>query len=123
MTIMNGRILIVHAAVVMRMIVRDTLLAGGYEVVGEAVDGGQALERYRALLPDIVTMDMILPDMDGVAAVRAIVAEFPEAMILMCTSVGQPALLVEAIQAGAKSYITKPFPPMKIVQAIETLLV
>jgi two-component system chemotaxis response regulator CheY len=119
---MTGRVLIVHAAVVMRMIIRKTLNESGLQVVGEAVSGLQAVEQYRALLPDLVTMDMVLPEMDGIATVKAIVSEFPQAKIIMCTSMGQQALVVEVIQAGAKGFITKPFKPPKIVEAIEQLL-
>jgi two-component system chemotaxis response regulator CheY len=119
---MNARrVLIVHAAVVMRMMVRDMLIANGFEVVGEAVNGLQAVETYKALLPDVVTMDMIMPEMDGIAAVKAIVSEFPQAKIIMCTSMGQEAV-VEAIQAGAKVLITKPFGSPKLIEAIEKLL-
>jgi two-component system chemotaxis response regulator CheY len=121
---MTGRrILIVHAAVVMRMIVKNALRESGFEIVGEAVGGLEAVEKYRALRPDIVTMDMVLPEIDGIAAVRAIVSEFPEAKIVMCTSMGQQALVVEVIQAGAKSFVTKPFRPIKIIEAIEKLAV
>ena len=78
---MNGRVLIVHAAAIMRMMVRDSLAAQGYEIVGQAQNGIEAVEQYRALLPDVVTIDMILPELDGVGAIRAIVAEFPRASI------------------------------------------
>lgn len=119
---MIGRkVLIVHAAGVMRMIVREMLTAGGFDVVGEADSGGQAIEKYRALLPDVVTMDMVLPDMDGIAAVKAILAEFPEALIIMCTSMDEKALVVQVMQAGAKGFVTKPFRPLKLVEAIEKL--
>src|ERR1035438_4694798 len=101
--IMAGKkVLIVDDAVVMRMMIKNILSKSGFEVVGEAENGLQAVEKYKALQPDIVTMDMVMPDMDGIAAVRAIVAEFPQAKIIMCTSMGQQALVVEAIQAGGK---------------------
>jgi two-component system chemotaxis response regulator CheY len=119
---MNGRILIVHAAGVMRMIVRENLQLGGYDVVGEAINGRQAVEKFRELHPDIVTMDMVLPELDGVSTVRAIISEFPEAIILMCSSVGQPAVVVEAINAGARSYIAKPFAPKKLIDTVKELL-
>lgn len=116
------KVLIVDDAVVMRMMIKNILSKSGFEVVGEAENGLQAVEKYKALQPDVVTMDMVMPEMDGIAAVRAIVAEFPAARIIMCTSMGQQALVVEAIQAGAKSFITKPFQPPKIVEAIEKVL-
>jgi two-component system chemotaxis response regulator CheY len=119
---MTGRrVLIVHTAVVMRMMIRGMLIESGFEVVGEAENGLQAVETYRTLLPDFVTMDMVLPEMDGLAAVKAIVAEFPQAKIIMCTSMGEQAG-VEVIQAGAKVFITKPFQRFELIQAIETLL-
>jgi two-component system, chemotaxis family, chemotaxis protein CheY len=121
-TMAGKKVLIVDDAVVMRMMIKNILSKSGYDIVGEAENGIQAVEKYKALQPDIVTMDMVMPDMDGIAAVKAIVAEFPNAKIIMCTSMGQQALVVEAIQAGAKSFITKPFQPPKIVEAIEKVL-
>lgn len=121
-TLVSGRVLIVHTAVVMRMIVKEQVTASGYEVVGEALNGFQCLEQYRALRPDIVTMDMILPEMDGVAAIKAIIAEFPQALIIICTSVGQPELLAQALQAGAKAFVVKPFAAPKLADAIRRLL-
>jgi two-component system chemotaxis response regulator CheY len=106
----------------MRMIIRTMLIDSGLQVVGEAVNGLQAVEKYRALLPDVVTMDMVLSDMDGIAAVKTIVSEFPQAKIIICTSMGQQALVVEVLQAGAKAFITKPFKVPAIVQAIDRLL-
>jgi two-component system chemotaxis response regulator CheY len=119
---MNGRVLIVHAAAIMRMMVRDSLAAQGYEIVGQAQNGIEAVEQYRALLPDVVTIDMILPELDGVGAIRAIVAEFPRASIIVCTSVGEPAVIVAAMQAGAKAFVTKPFGPAKLVDSVDKVL-
>jgi two-component system chemotaxis response regulator CheY len=119
---MSGRILIVHAAGVMRMMVRNNLIASGYDVVGEGVSGTEAVEMYRTLRPDLMTMDMVLPELDCVAAVKAIVAEFPLANIVVCASIGQPDLLVEALRAGAKSFITKPFGPSKFSDVISNVL-
>jgi two-component system chemotaxis response regulator CheY len=116
------KVLIVDDAVVMRIMIKNILSNSGYDVVGEAENGSEAVEKYRALQPDIVTMGVVMPDMDGISAVKAIVAEFPNAKIIMCTSMGQQALVVEAIRAGAKSFITKPFQPPKILEAIEHVL-
>ena len=116
------RVLIVDDAVVMRMMIKGILNKNGYEVVGEAQNGLEAVEKYRALVPDLVTMDMVMPEMDGIAAVKQIVADHPDARIIMCTSMGQQALVVEAIQAGAKSFITKPFQPPKILETIQKVL-
>jgi two-component system chemotaxis response regulator CheY len=120
---MAGRkVLIVDDAVVMRMMIKNILSKSGFEVVGEAENGLQAVEKYKALQPDIVTMDMVMPDMDGISAVRAIVSEFPNAKIIMCTSMGQQALVVEAIQAGAKDFIVKPFQPSNVLEAVKKVL-
>jgi two-component system, chemotaxis family, chemotaxis protein CheY len=116
------RVLIVDDAVVMRMMIKGILSKNGYEVVGEAQNGLEAVEKYKALSPDLVTMDMVMPEMDGITAVREIVASDPGAKIIMCTSMGQQALVVEAIQAGAKSFITKPFQPPKILETIQKVL-
>jgi two-component system chemotaxis response regulator CheY len=118
----KGRVLIVDDAVVMRMMIKDILSKNGFEIVGEAQNGAEAVEKYKDLRPDVVTMDMVMPGIDGIAAVKRIVSEDPGAKILMCTSLGQEALLNEAMQAGAKSYITKPFQPSKILESIEKVL-
>ena len=102
--------------------IKDILSRNGFEVVGEAQNGAEAVEKYKDLRPDVVTMDMIMPGVDGISAVKQIVAVDPDAKILMCTSMGQEALLREAIEAGAKSYITKPFQPAKMVESIGKVL-
>lgn len=114
--------LVVDDAVVMRMMIKDILSKNGFEIVGEAQNGAEAVEKYKDLRPDVVTMDMVMPGVDGIAAVKQIVSEDPAAKILMCTSLGQEALLNEAMQAGATSYITKPFQPSKILESIEKVL-
>jgi two-component system chemotaxis response regulator CheY len=119
---MSGKlVLVVDDAVVMRMMIKNILSKQGYEVV-EAQSGIDAVEKYRTVRPDVVTMDMVMPDMDGISAVRQIIAEDPAAKIVMCTSMGQQQLVVEAVQAGAKSLITKPFQPPKILETIEKVL-
>jgi two-component system chemotaxis response regulator CheY len=115
----KARVLIVDDAVVMRMMIKDILSKNGFEIVGEAQNGAEAVVKYNDLKPDVVTMDMVMPGVDGIAAVRQIIAADPAAKILMCTSLGQEALLNEAMQAGAKSYITKPFQPSKILESID----
>jgi two-component system chemotaxis response regulator CheY len=118
----KARVLIVDDAVVMRMMIKDILSKNGFEIVGEAQNGAEAVVKYNDLKPDVVTMDMVMPGVDGIAAVRQIIAADPAAKILMCTSLGQEALLNEAMQAGAKSYITKPFQPSKILESIDKVL-
>jgi two-component system, chemotaxis family, chemotaxis protein CheY len=119
---MNKRILVVDDAVVMRMMIKGILSKHGFDVVGEAQNGVEAVDKYRQLHPDLVTMDVVMPEMDGITAVKQIMAHDPAAKIVMCTSMGQQALVVEAIQAGAKSFITKPFQPPKIVETINKVL-
>jgi two-component system chemotaxis response regulator CheY len=116
------RVLIVDDAVVMRMMIKGILSKNGYEVVGEAQNGVEAVEKYRTLVPDLVTMDMVMPEMDGISAVKEIVAGHPDARIIMCTSMGQQALVVEAIQAGAKDFVVKPFQPSRVLEAVQRVL-
>jgi two-component system, chemotaxis family, chemotaxis protein CheY len=119
---MSGKtVLVVDDAVVMRMMIKNILTKNGYDVV-EAESGFAAVEKYKSARPDAVTMDMVMPDMDGIAAVKQIVAMDPTARIVMCTSMGQQQLVVEAVQAGAKSFITKPFQPPKILETLEKVL-
>ena len=119
---MSKRVLIVDDAVVMRMMIKGILSKNGFDVVGEAQNGAEAVDKYKALMPDLVTMDMVMPEMDGITAVKQIMSFDPNAKIIMCTSMGQQALVVEAIQAGAKSFVTKPFQPPKILETINKVL-
>lgn len=119
---MSKRVLIVDDAVVMRMMIKGILSKNGFEIVGEAQNGVEAVDKYKQLMPDLVTMDMVMPEMDGISAVKQIIAHDANAKIIMCTSMGQQALVVEAIQAGAKSFITKPFQPPKILETLEKVL-
>jgi len=114
-------VLVVDDAVVMRMMIKNILVKNGYEVV-EAESGYEAVQKYKATRPDVVTMDMVMPEMDGIAALKQIIADDPEAKIIMCTSMGQQPLVVEAVQAGAKSFVMKPFQPPKILETIEKVL-
>jgi two-component system chemotaxis response regulator CheY len=116
------RILICDDAIFMRTMIADILVGAGYEVVGEAESGLQAVDRYKALRPDLVTMDIVMPDMGGIDAVRAIIAADPAARILMCSAMGQQALVVEAIQAGAKDFVVKPFQPARVLEAVQRVL-
>jgi two-component system, chemotaxis family, chemotaxis protein CheY len=115
-------ILVCDDAIFMRTMITDILSQAGYEVVGEAATGAQAIEQYRALKPDLVTMDIVMPDMSGIDAVRAICKEFPNAKILMCSAMGQQGLVVDAIQAGAKDFVVKPFQPSRVLEAVQRVL-
>jgi two-component system, chemotaxis family, chemotaxis protein CheY len=119
---LSKTVLIVDDAVVMRMMIKGILSKNGFEIVGEAQNGAEAVDKYKTLRPDLVTMDMVMPEMDGITAVKEIIASDPDAKIIMCTSMGQQTLLDEAIEAGAKSYITKPFQPPRILEAISKVL-
>jgi len=115
-------VLVCDDAIFMRTMISDILTQAGYDVVGEAESGAQAVQQYRALKPDLVTMDIVMPDMGGIDAVREIVREDPDARILMCSAMGQQALVVEAIQAGAKDFIVKPFQPSRVLEAVQRVL-
>ena len=119
---MGHRVLVCDDAIFMRTMISDILSGAGYDVVGEAETGVQAIERYKALNPDLVTMDIVMPDMGGIEAVREIVKANPEAKILMCSAMGQQALVVEAIQAGAKDFVVKPFQPARVLEAVQRVL-
>ena len=119
---MGHRVLVCDDAIFMRTMISDILSGAGYEVVGEAETGLQAIQRYRELKPDLVTMDIVMPDMGGIEAVREITKEDPNAKILMCSAMGQQALVVEAIQAGAKDFVVKPFQPSRVLEAVQRVL-
>ena len=119
---MSHRVLICDDAIFMRTMVGDILTQAGFEIVGEAETGVQAVERYRELRPDLVTMDIVMPDMGGIDAVREIVKLDADAKVLMCSAMGQQALVVEAIQAGAREFVVKPFQPSRVLEAVERVL-
>lgn len=119
---MSRTVLICDDAIFMRTMVGDILQQAGFEIVGEAETGVQAVEKYRELRPDLVTMDIVMPDMGGIDAVREITKGDPTARILMCSAMGQQALVVEAIQAGAKDFVVKPFQPSRVLEAVNRVL-
>jgi two-component system chemotaxis response regulator CheY len=116
------RVLVCDDAIFMRTMISDILSGAGYDVVGEAETGLQAIERYKELKPDLVTMDIVMPDMGGIDAVREIVKGDPNAKVLMCSAMGQQALVIEAIQAGAKDFVVKPFQPSRVLEAVQRVL-
>ncbi|MFD1888372.1 response regulator [Paenibacillus wenxiniae] len=119
---MANRILIVDDAAFMRMMIRDILTKNGYEVVGEAQDGAQAVEKFKELRPDLVTMDITMPEMDGIAALKEIKKLDGGAKVIMCSAMGQQAMVIDAIQAGAKDFIVKPFQADRVIEAISKTL-
>ncbi|WP_062310493.1 response regulator [Alicyclobacillus sendaiensis] len=117
-----ARILVVDDAAFMRMMIKDILVKRGHEVVGEASDGEQAAKLYQELHPDLVTMDITMPNVDGIEAVRRIRAIDPQARIIMCSAMGQQAMVLDAIRAGAKDFVVKPFQADRVINAVEKAL-
>jgi two-component system chemotaxis response regulator CheY len=112
------KVLVVDDAAFMRMMVKDILSKNGYDVVGEAENGMKAVEKYQELHPDLTTMDITMPEMDGISAVKAIRKIDPNAKIIMCSAMGQQAMVIEAIQAGARDFIVKPFQADRVLEAV-----
>ncbi|HOP74166.1 MAG TPA: response regulator [Bacillota bacterium] len=119
---MAKRIMIVDDAAVMRMMLKNMLQSIGYEVIAEATNGKEAVVKYQECRPDLVTMDITMPEMDGIQAVRSIRILDPKAKIVMCSAMGQKALVLEAIEAGACNFIVKPFNEGKVREVIGKLL-
>lgn len=119
---MPARAMIVDDAAFMRAVIRDVLNNNGFTVVGEAANGREAVEHFSECSPDVVTMDITMPEMDGVAAVREIVRQHPSARIVMVSAMGQQALVVEAIQAGARDFVVKPFDAPRLLEALRRAL-
>jgi len=117
----NG-ILIVDDAAFMRMMIRDVLTKNGYEVLGEAENGQKAIEKYKELNPDLVIMDITMPEVDGIQAVKEIKKLSPDAKIVMCSAMGQQAMVIEAIQAGARDFIVKPFQADRVIEAVKKVI-
>ena len=117
-----SKILIVDDAAFMRMMLKQILTDGGYEIAGEAANGLEACELYKELKPDLVTMDITMPQMDGITALKQIITEDPQAKIIICSAMGQQAMVIESIQSGAKDFIVKPFQPQRVLDAIKKLL-
>jgi two-component system chemotaxis response regulator CheY len=115
-------VLICDDAVFMRTMLSDILTQAGFSVVGQAQTGTEAVAKYKELQPDLVTMDIVMPDMGGIEAVKKIVEEYPDAKILMCSAMGQQSLVVEAIQAGARDFVVKPFQPSRVLEAVQRVL-
>lgn len=112
------KILIADDALFMRITLKNILTQAGYEVVGEAFNGQEAIELYQALKPDLTILDITMPEVGGIEALREIRKINPEANVFMCTSMGQRNMVIEAIQAGAKDFIVKPFQPERVLEAV-----
>ncbi len=112
------RVLVVDDAAFMRMMIKDILSKNGYEIIGEAENGLKAIEKYQELRPDLTTMDITMPELDGISAVKQIKKIDPAAKVIMCSAMGQQAMVIEAIQSGARDFIVKPFQPDRVLEAV-----
>ncbi len=117
-----ARVLVADDASFMRQMIREIVEAEGHEVVGEAADGVEAVEQYERLHPDVVTMDIVMPRRSGIDAVRGILAVDPSARVVMCSALGQETLVTEALQAGARDFIVKPFKPDSVLDTLQKVL-
>lgn len=115
---MGKKVLVVDDAVFMRMKLKDILEKNGYEVVAEAQNGAEAVEKYKAEKPEIVTMDITMPEMDGIEALKAIKEIDGNAQVVMCSAMGQQAMVMEAIQSGAVDFIVKPFEADRVIDSL-----
>ena len=106
----------------MRMMIKDILTKNGYNVVGEAENGKVAVDKYSELSPDLVLLDITMPEMDGIGALKAIKAKDPNACVIMCSAMGQQAMVIEAIQSGAKDFIVKPFQAERVLEAVKKVI-
>jgi two-component system, chemotaxis family, chemotaxis protein CheY len=116
---MAKRILLVDDATIIRMILRKILTEAGYEVAGEASTGAEGVRKYQELRPDLVTMDITMPEMGGIKALKAIRNFDPEAKVVICSAMGQKALIIEAMEAGAINFIAKPFDEAKVLETLQ----
>ena len=119
---MAKNILICDDAAFMRMMIKDILSKNGYTVAGEAENGVKAVERYNELKPDLVLMDITMPEMDGIQALKNIKAADNSAKVIMCSAMGQQAMVIESIQAGAKDFIVKPFQAERVLEAVKKVV-
>ena len=117
-----ARILVADDAAFMRMMIKNILSGAGYEIAGEAENGVVAVSKYKELRPDLTTMDITMPEMDGLAALKEIRSIDPSAKVVMCSAMGQQAMVIESIQAGARDFIVKPFQADRVLEAIQKAL-
>ena len=119
---MAKNILICDDAAFMRMMIKDILTKNGYTVVGEAENGAKAVEKYAELKPYLVLMDITMPEMDGIQALKKIKEADPSATVIMCSAMGQQAMVIESIQSGAKDFIVKPFQADRVLEAVRKVV-
>jgi len=119
---MAAKVLIVDDALFMRNILRNIFSESGFDVVGEGQDGVEAVEKYRELSPDLVTMDIVMPEKNGIEALKEIMDLDDKAKVVICSALGQESLIMEALEAGARDFIVKPFKPAKVVEVAQKVL-
>ena len=117
-----ARVLVVDDAAFMRKMVTDALTGGGHEIVGEAANGSEAVQRFQELRPDVMTLDITMPEKDGLTALRELIAIDPSAKVVMCSALAQESKVLEAVKAGAKDFIAKPFQAQRVLTAIDKVL-
>ena len=117
-----AKILLVDDAAFMRKVIKDTLSKAGYTDLHEAVDGADAVEKYNSLKPDLVLMDITMPNMDGLEALKAIRAADANANVVMCSAMGQETMVIDAIRSGAKDFIVKPFKPERVLKTVTSIV-
>ena len=119
---MAKNILICDDAAFMRMMIKEILTKNGYNIAGEAENGLKAVEKFNETKPDLVLMDITMPEMDGIQALKQIKAADPSACVIMCSAMGQQAMVIEAIQSGAKDFIVKPFQAERVLEAVKKVV-
>ena len=119
---MAKNILVCDDAAFMRMMIKDILTKNGYNVAGEAENGLKAIEKFNETKPDLVLMDITMPEMDGIQALKKIKELDPAANVIMCSAMGQQAMVIEAIQSGAKDFIVKPFQAERVLEAVKKVI-
>ena len=119
---MAKKILLVDDAAFMRKMIKDTLVKNGYTEVFEAVDGADAVEKFGEIAPDLVLMDITMPNMDGLEALKAIRAKDGSANVVMCSAMGQESMVMDAVRSGAKDFIVKPFKPDRVLKTVTNIL-
>lgn len=119
---MAKNILICDDAAFMRMMIKDILTKNGYNIAGEAENGAVAIDKYKETSPDLVLMDITMPEMDGIQALKKIKESDPNASVIMCSAMGQQAMVIEAIQSGAKDFIVKPFQAERVIEAVKKVV-
>jgi two-component system, chemotaxis family, chemotaxis protein CheY len=117
-----ARVLVVDDAAFMRKLLTDALVSGGHEVVGEAGNGIEAVERWQELQPELTTLDITMPEKDGLSALAEIMSIDPSAKVIMCSALGQEGKVLEAVKLGAKDFVVKPFQPPRVLEAVDKAL-